>query len=356
MSYGGVPERPQRGPAIPHFPSRHCKEYGANFGQSMGIPEVTIIIPCYNRATLISECIQSAVSQTGRNIETIVVDDGSTDGSSEIINSFTESIRAIRIDNGGVSRARNFGIQEATGEYIQFLDSDDLLPPDAIEEQLNFSRGLSEGEVAVGRTTPLYDSPDHGAMNFYSVEHLAYGAEIPCERVVGSVLSSWLCLYPRKLLLTAGGFDETLHIGEDYELNFRLYRDGVRFIFSGAYSYQTRVHTGPRLSRSFEFADHQALQRVMTEASAFLRQHGAGRCGDEALTTLARWAWSMGRMAARSGEDGAARAYFALSRSADPDDCEIGRLPARVLYRLFDPVAAEHMMEGLKRIIGFLRS
>lgn len=97
---------------------------------------VSVIIPLYNRKQLIERCVQSALCQTHRELEIIIVDDGSTDGCEEELERLAAADSRVRVchkPNGGVSSARNAGLDMATGEYVQFLDSDDTLLPYAIE-------------------------------------------------------------------------------------------------------------------------------------------------------------------------------------------------------------------------------
>ena len=98
---------------------------------------VSIIVPAYNRADLIERCIGSALSQSVSDLEVIIVDDGSTDSTGRLCDTMAASegrIRVLHQTNGGVSAARQAGIDMAAGEWICFLDSDDTLPPDALEK------------------------------------------------------------------------------------------------------------------------------------------------------------------------------------------------------------------------------
>lgn len=96
----------------------------------MSATTVSVIIPAYNAARTVKDTIRSAVEQTLRPMEIIVVDDGSTDGTGGAVEAeFGTAVRLIRQDNAGVAEARNRGIAEARGEYIQFVDSDDMLMP-----------------------------------------------------------------------------------------------------------------------------------------------------------------------------------------------------------------------------------
>ena len=101
---------------------------------------VSIIVPVYNVEDYLTECIESAIKQTYHNLEIILVDDGSTDTSGKICDMYAckdDRIKVFHKQNGGLSDARNTGIEKATGEYIYFLDSDDMLPTGAIEKMLN---------------------------------------------------------------------------------------------------------------------------------------------------------------------------------------------------------------------------
>ncbi len=100
-------------------------------------PLVSVIIPIYNVEEYVEECIQSVLNQTYKNIEVILVDDGSTDGSGEICNTYSdERITVIHQENKGLAEARNVGIAAANGEYIYFIDSDDYISKTLIENLL----------------------------------------------------------------------------------------------------------------------------------------------------------------------------------------------------------------------------
>jgi len=104
--------------------------------QSAGWPTISVVIPSYNCAPFLRETVESVLSQTYPPIEILIVDDGSTDGSSDIACEFGDPVRVITQPNSGVSVARNRGIDEAQGEWIAFVDADDLWEPTKLERQM----------------------------------------------------------------------------------------------------------------------------------------------------------------------------------------------------------------------------
>src|SRR4030042_5732999 len=104
-------------------------------------PLVSIIIPCFNQAQYLNEALDSIMNQTYSNWECIIVNDGSQDNTDELAKNWNkrdERFRYIKKENGGPSAARNTGLKIAKGEYIQFLDADDILECNKIEHQINY--------------------------------------------------------------------------------------------------------------------------------------------------------------------------------------------------------------------------
>ncbi len=104
-------------------------------------PKISILIPVFNGTNYLGEAIDSALSQTYSNYEVIVIDDGSTDQTWQVIQSYGSHLRGIRKENGGVASALNRGIQEARGDYIAWLSHDDLFLPNKLERQIIFLQG-----------------------------------------------------------------------------------------------------------------------------------------------------------------------------------------------------------------------
>jgi len=100
--------------------------------------KVSVIIPTYNRADFLTEAVNSVLSQTWRDLEIIVVDDGSTDGTQEVVRRYGEQVNYFCKENEGPSSARNMGIKKARGPYVAFLDSDDVWEPEKLRIQMDF--------------------------------------------------------------------------------------------------------------------------------------------------------------------------------------------------------------------------
>ena len=131
-----------------------------------GTPAVSIIIPVYNAEKYLAETLQSVLAQTFRDFEIILVDDGSTDGTSEIIDKFSDRAICLKNDHRGPASSRNLGLEAAQGSLIAFLDADDLWLPTKLEKQVEANQQLAErlGQVSltlkakVGRQGRLYGS------------------------------------------------------------------------------------------------------------------------------------------------------------------------------------------------------
>ncbi|MFO7698185.1 MAG: glycosyltransferase [Anaerolineae bacterium] len=133
---------------------------------------VSVIVPAYNHAPYVRECIDSALSQTYPDVEVVVVDDGSTDGTYEILQTYGDRITLIRQENAGTQAARNTAIRASTGEFLALLDSDDMWLPEKLEKQIPLF-----GDPQVGLVHSLaYSRPENAG---YAPEVATIGAPLP---------------------------------------------------------------------------------------------------------------------------------------------------------------------------------
>ncbi|MFZ5590685.1 MAG: glycosyltransferase family 2 protein [Bacillota bacterium] len=176
----------------------------------------SVIIPAYNCATQLPQCLQSVWQQNIDDIEIIVIDDASTDETPKIMEQFADRIRYFRLPtNRGPSYARNYGIEKAQGRFIALLDADDCWFPDKLARQL----AIAEREPDSVIYTPAYWQADRQPVR--SFREMAEG-RVLLPLLVKNFISTPTVLASRKILLAAGGFPEDLRYAEDYFLWLKL--------------------------------------------------------------------------------------------------------------------------------------
>jgi len=200
---------------------------------------VSVIIPCYNAVRWVSEAIQSCLNQTHQSLEVIVIDDGSTDRSPEVIKSFGDKIRWESGSNRGGNHARNRGFALSRGEYIQFLDADDYLMPEKIARQVAFLES-SGADVVYGDWQHQYNRPD-GAIELGDI--VVSGNH---DDILEALLGDWwvapaAVLVRREAVLRTGGWDESLEAAQDRDYMISLAVTGSRILYQpGCYSVYRR--------------------------------------------------------------------------------------------------------------------
>ena len=194
------------------------------------MPKVSVVIPSYNCELYIAETINSVLNQSHKNIELIVVDDGSTDRTREIVASFGPQVRLIAQTNSGRCAARNLGIREAVGEYICLLDHDDYWFPDKLERQLaEFQQHPEAGGVyssyidwhrdAEGQF-PVPDSFDLAAYADGIDEDLS--GWIYHKFLIDIYMLTSAAMFRAEVFEKCGVYDEALPYSEDWELWLRI--------------------------------------------------------------------------------------------------------------------------------------
>lgn len=187
---------------------------------------VSIIIPCFNAERWIREAIGSALSQSYSAVEIIVIDDGSTDGSLDIIKSYGDRITYETGPNKGGNHARNRGFALSKGKYIQFLDADDYLLPQKIEKQVAFIETAGV-DVVYGN----WRHQRHLENNDVVLEDVKVSGNQP--DILESLLSGWwvspaCLLFRRSAVEASGGWDETLKVGQDRDFFLEVVMSGAK--------------------------------------------------------------------------------------------------------------------------------
>jgi len=212
---------------------------------------VSVIIPTYNRASMLAEALESALRQTLLPDEIVVVDDGSTDNTAQVVAGFGARVRSIHQKNAGPSAARNHGIATATGDFVAFLDSDDLWPKDRLERQFAALGKCPELDFIFGLEEKFTEARQFERCEIRDREVLRTLTATDC--IVPDPLALLLrenfiptssVLFRRQCLAKVGMIDESLHQAEDYDFWFRFALQRCVFGFCNAALCYRRQHSG----------------------------------------------------------------------------------------------------------------
>jgi len=182
--------------------------------------KISVVIPGYNRAHTILRSVESVLKQSFKAFEVIIVNDGSTDETLELLRPFENQINVISQSNKGVSAARNFGIRKASGDWIALLDSDDEWLPDNLEKQVDYLKLNPELQIFQSaeiwirngkRVNPKHKFKKHGGWIFKYCLPLC-------------IVSPSAVMFTKRLYNEMGGFDESFPVCEDYDLWLKISR------------------------------------------------------------------------------------------------------------------------------------
>ena len=223
-------------------------------------PKVSIIIPVYNGSNYVRLAIESALRQTYKNLEIIVVNDGSKDNTEEICKKYGDKIVYLPKENGGVSTALNYGVEHMTGDYFSWLSHDDLYYPEKVQEEVDY---LVKNNL-LGTKTILYsnytimdgDGNPYSDVVFNTYDLNKFGD----FSLLKMAINGLSLLIPKKAFEESGGFDPNLRCVQDYELWLRMMRDGYNFVHIPKSLVVTRLHSLSVTSTS---------PKVRTEGNAF---------------------------------------------------------------------------------------
>lgn len=209
-------------------------------------PLISIIIPVYNGSNYVSQAIDSALAQTYKNIEIIVVNDGSRDdGATEkTVLSYGDKVRYFKKENGGVSTALNFGIEKMNGDYFSWLSHDDLYVPEKIEIQINMLTEQNK-DCALMCGTSFVDensSPIERRQKYIN-DGFYKNTEMLSNIFSGYYISGCALLIPKSAFEKCGLFDEKLRYMQDMEMWYRMMINGTDFYHTNKVGVLSRVHS-----------------------------------------------------------------------------------------------------------------
>jgi glycosyltransferase involved in cell wall biosynthesis len=307
-------------------------------------PLVSIVVPCHNAERWVADAIHSALAQTHTATEVIVVDDGSIDGSGDIIRSFDEHIKFKFIDHYGAAHARNRGVQMASGEFIQFLDADDILFPHCVKRKMEVAWSEKADVVYSGgfffnleANTGTYES------------HAPPKNDLPglAAHIIRSSLVTTILLCRRDRLLRIGGFDEQLTNGQEHDLLLRLALTGAKF------AYVPKALSCNRTNHNFDSITSVTQQQPDRLEKLFCRFETMLKNADLWVPPVrAALAWRFHRtgvnfMALRDRER--AIAMFDKAMAIEPNYISELPLPRRLLVPIWGGYTAEKLLTKLRQ-------
>jgi hypothetical protein len=314
---------------------------------------VSTVIPVYNRAVFLREAVESVIRQTYRPIEVIIVDDGSTDDTPELIQAlaveYPETVRLVRKSNEGVGLARESGRQVARGEYIQYLDSDDRLLPQKFEIETAALVRRPECGAAYS-ITRLIDEQGNVLKEPFRWTANTYETLFPAL-LVDRWWSTHTPLFRRSVCEAAGPW-RAMRMAEDWEYEARLGALGLRLVYCPLALSDTRHHQRDRLTGKEDSLLH-CRDMVKLMQSLFCGAMKAGVPLDSAeMQHFARWCFMEVRRAGAAGLGAESRACFDIARSAAGGRWRAELSAYRVGAALFGWTTVGKLAIHFERVLG----
>jgi len=220
---------------------------------------ISVIITCYNNELYIEKCIKSIIDSNNKNIEIILINDGSTDNSLNIINQYKDNIKIITTENRGLSNSRNRGIEESTGKYILFIDGDDYIDSSAINKIEEFV-DTSDFDLLLLNTTKYYEEK-----NIFEKEKLSFKKNVlDLKDLIEYKICgrAWRFLYKRKLIQNNNLKFRSNVIFEDEEWVPKViyYSSIIKFLDIDYYYYRKRKNS---ITTSKNFNNINDLMKII---------------------------------------------------------------------------------------------
>ncbi len=256
--------------------------------------KITVGIPCFNAEQWIAQAIRSALDQRDVEVEVIVVDDGSTDGSVGIAKGFGTRVKVIEGGRNGANHARNLVLQNATGDWVQYLDADDYLEPAKVITQL---REANDGHDADVLYSPVWIETWTADSSNRTASESSPEADIFTQWIRWQIPQTGGCLWRREALALIGGWKEGQPCCQEHELYLRALVAGLRFQFThtpGAvyriWSEQTLCRKDPLLVIRIRTGLFDTLLAHLTEKNLLTEMHRRelGRACFEMARTFAK--------------------------------------------------------------------
>lgn len=310
--------------------------------------KVSIIIPCYNSELWIEQCIKSALDQDV-NKEIIVIDDGSIDKTPEILIKYSDQIKIIRQKNSGVSTARKNGLVASSGEYIKFLDSDDLLPKNSIKNCLKFLEH-NKDLIIIGKSETVdNDGKTQQETEYYIGYNPNHDEIIKNEFILTQATHMGLWLIPRNIIDPDTFFNNAYKLGEEYLFCTELYKRKPKIKYLDIIVYLNRNHnSNNRLSKLSNHEDHIRQVDLINKCTKILNE--SKNIDRSSLKLLSNRCWILGRHCLRVKDLKSAETYFKASTDISINAQPVGSITYIIINFFLGPVKTEKLVEGAKKI------
>jgi glycosyltransferase involved in cell wall biosynthesis len=260
---------------------------------------ISVIIPCYNYGHLIADTIDSVLHQSYADVEIIVIDDGSTDSTKEVLSHYTakySQVKYYKYENAGLGTARNRGLEKVTGQYIQFLDADDLIEPEKFEVQLRLFEDNPEADVVYGSVRYFknnafdlserlltYWGPNKEWMPKVSGKNDA----IYSSAIKGNFAHLSSPLFKKELVDMVGDFDNEISAVADYHFLLRCVIAGAYFYYHDTANTYSLVRWHPdNMSRNVKMMQTEELKMRRKLMPLFANYPEAALCNNNAIKSF----------------------------------------------------------------------
>ncbi|NLB66331.1 MAG: glycosyltransferase family 2 protein [Lentisphaerae bacterium] len=316
---------------------------------------VSVVIPVRNRSRWLPDAVQSALNQSHSPVEILLCDDGSTDGTEKLVADLAarwpEQICALHLPPRGPGPAREAGRQAARGEFIQYLDSDDLLLPDKFSLQIAALRQHPECAIAYGMTR-LVDEQNNILVSPFKWT----GRELP-QLFPGLLVDRWWCthtpLYRRTLCDQIGPWSD-LRYSQDWEYDARAGALNVQLAFVDQPVSHHRYHSGVRQTQHGKWLVPSDQVRFFTALFRAAQASGVTADAPE-MKHFGRWVFAAARQVARRGDIAAAKTLLALAEECTDHssrELQIYRRLSRVVGWRMTAIVSEWYKRTVSRGVG----
>lgn len=300
---------------------------------------VSIVIPCYNSEKYIKKCIESVLTQDYKDIEIIVVDDGSTDSSIEILKTY-KGVDIYSQVNSGACAARNYGLRKCRGYYVKFLDSDDFLNPESISLQVEFANNLQEMQIAYGYKTILSNGKTF-------VDKQILDSKSQFEQLINKNIMTTLPLHKRKTLVDIGGFDEGLRFRQEWDLHLKLSMSGYTFVYHGTSIYTQVMHNNLNRISARKLDMDRELNNL-----GYIRSKFSNNNTEECNIAWAHKYWTLGRQFLKLRRRKDAEYIFLIAKKISPGKhLTLQPKSYKIAVSIFGPNISERLI-SLHRLLS----